>query len=149
MPKINKIIVHCSDSSFGSSDDIRNWHKERGWRDIGYHFVIPNGNLGQGLRIDSMDGSIETGRTLDGDNKLFKNEVGAHAYGFNSDSIGVCLIGTDRYTDKQMLSLKLLLSDLMLQFSINKENILGHRELKGVAKTCPTGLDMDKLRREL
>lgn len=149
MEKIDKIIVHCSDSKFGSADDIRQWHKQRGWRDIGYHFVILNGELGQGLKLECMDGSIETGRTLEGDNSLTGDEIGAHAYGFNSHSIGICLIGEDSYSEKQMLSLKLLISELMLDFEIKKENVIGHREIKGVTKSCPTGLDMDKLRGEL
>ena len=149
MRKIDTIIIHCSDSKFGSSDDIRTWHKQRGWRDIGYHFVILNGKLGQGLFLESMDGSIETGRTLDGDAYLDKDEVGAHAYGMNSHSIGVCLIGVDTYTPKQQLSLKLVVSDLMLQYGVKVENIIGHREIKGVSKTCPTGLDMDEFRDSL
>ena len=43
MRDINKIIVHCSATKEEQeffADDIRRWHKARGFSDIGYHFVI-------------------------------------------------------------------------------------------------------------
>ena len=43
MRKINKIILHCSDSAWGSAAAIDRWHVERGMRRIGYHYVILNG----------------------------------------------------------------------------------------------------------
>ena len=77
MRTIEKVIVHCSATKPSMSVDaalIREWHvEERGWRDIGYHFVI------------CRDGSIEVGRPI--------TESGAHCKGHNSDSIGVCLVG--------------------------------------------------------
>jgi hypothetical protein len=47
-----------------------------------------------------------------------------------------------------MLSLKILLSDLMLEFNLKPEQIFGHRELFD-GKTCPAGLDLDGLRDSL
>ena len=35
---INEIIIHCTDTEEGRDytvDDVRRWHKERGWSDIG------------------------------------------------------------------------------------------------------------------
>ena len=70
MRKINEIIIHCSDTQEGcdvTAKDIRRWHttpKEkggRGWRDIGYHYVI------------RLDGTIELGRPLE--------KAGAHCIG--------------------------------------------------------------------
>ena len=72
----NRVIFHHSLSTRGDADTIRGWHLSRGFSDIGYHYVI------------LKDGTIEDGR----DYKL----QGAHAYGKNRDSIGVCLIGDFR-----------------------------------------------------
>ena len=74
--KINKVIIHCSDTKINqkfSARDIDNWHKKRGFREIGYHFYI------------GLDGKIEEGRNL--------NEVGAHCKGQNENSIGICFEG--------------------------------------------------------
>ena len=53
---IDKIIVHCSATPEGRDIDaakIDEWHKKRGWKMIGYHFVV------------KLDGIIELGRPLD------------------------------------------------------------------------------------
>ena len=68
-PKL--IVVHCSATKEGQDfdvKDIRRMHLQRGFRDVGYHFVI------------TLDGKIQKGRDP------FK--VGAHVRGFNQDSIG-------------------------------------------------------------
>lgn len=76
MRKIKEIIIHCSATKEGRNftvADIDRWHRERGMRCIGYHFVI------------YRDGSIHVGRAIE--------EVGAHCKGHNSISIGICYIG--------------------------------------------------------
>ena len=43
MRKIREIIIHCSATKEGRNftvADIDRWHRERGMRCIGYHFVI-------------------------------------------------------------------------------------------------------------
>lgn len=122
------IVVHCSDTYETMDIDaatIRKWHvEERGWSDIGYHKVI--------LR----DGTVEQGRP-DADS-------GAHARNYNSKSIGICLVGgrgdddqaADNFTDAQFDSLRDLLSELKDKHP-NAE-ILGHRDLDGVSKECPS-----------
>lgn len=73
---ITEIIVHCTATAEGKDytvDDIRKWHKERGWSDIGYHYVI------------DRKGHILPGRDVD--------TVGAHCEGHNAHSIGVVYIG--------------------------------------------------------
>lgn len=134
MTKIKKIVLHCSDSPFGSATVIRRWHIERGWRDIGYHFVVTNGNLGGGLKLPMFDGLVETGRELDGDGYLTSAEQGAHAYGFNSDSIAICMIGIDTFTDNQFSALAILIQELKDQFG--ELEIIGHSDLDP-NKTCP------------
>ena len=76
MRDVNKIIIHCSATQEGkeiSAATIDEWHKARGWRGIGYHYVI------------GLDGMIEYGRPI--------TETGAHVKGHNKGSIGICYIG--------------------------------------------------------
>jgi N-acetylmuramoyl-L-alanine amidase len=74
---------------------------------IGYHGVI------------DVDGSIESGRHLD--------EPGAHAEGHNSQSFGVCMVGTGRFTPAQWARLKQLVTERRPQFP--GVRICGHRDL--------------------
>jgi N-acetyl-anhydromuramyl-L-alanine amidase AmpD len=55
------------------AEQIRGWHKAKGWSDIGYHWLI------------RRDGTLEKGRD--------ESVKGAHASGYNSTSIGVALAG--------------------------------------------------------
>ena len=76
MRHIDRIILHCSATPAGRDytvDDITRWHRQRGFRTIGYHWVV------------YRDGTIHPGRP--------EREVGAHCKGYNAHSIGVCYIG--------------------------------------------------------
>ncbi len=76
MRQITEIILHCSDTVEGRDytvEDIDRWHKNRGWRSIGYHYVI------------YRDGTVHEGRPL--------KQIGAHCKGHNYHSIGICYIG--------------------------------------------------------
>ncbi|GFP28973.1 hypothetical protein HKBW3S33_02389, partial [Candidatus Hakubella thermalkaliphila] len=77
------IIIHCSDSEWGCAREIRKWHLERGWKDIGYHFVILNGKVLPRLHLPAIDGSIECGRILNETLTVETDEVGSHALGYN------------------------------------------------------------------
>ena len=126
MRKINLIIVHCSATPEGKDftvDDITRWHKARGFKTIGYHYVI------------YRDGTIHEGRPV--------SEIGAHCVGHNANSIGVCYIGglaadgktpKDTRTDAQKLSLRNLLSQLKKSYP--GVAIRGHRDF--AAKACPS-----------
>lgn len=125
MRKITKIIVHCADTPEGRDDkaeDIRRWHKARGFNDIGYHYVV------------DLDGTIEPGRDV--------TIAGAHTTGHNADSIGVCYIGgADKYmkskdtrTEEQKTALLLLLKYLMQKYP--GATIYGHRDFAN--KSCPS-----------
>jgi N-acetylmuramoyl-L-alanine amidase len=118
MRTIRRIMVHCSDSTFGDAALIESWHIQRGWSEIGYHYVL--------LR----DGTVEQGNRHD-------DEVGAHVKGHNHDSIGICLIGKDGlFSMAQAASLRQLLQALRAQYAIPSEQIFGHSQFdKG--KTCP------------
>lgn len=126
MRKIEKIIIHCSatapEANIGVSE-IDAWHKERGWKGCGYHYVI------------KRDGEIQQGRALE--------EIGAHTKGFNAKSIGICLVGgvdkngkaRDTKTKEQEKSLKNLLGKLLAEFK--GAEVLGHRDLDP-HKDCPS-----------
>ena len=138
MRKITKIILHCSDSSFGDAATIDQWHKDRGWDGIGYHHVILNGILVSGSAyIPRLDGKIEIGRPIE--------KVGAQCYGHNSHSIGICLIGKPHhFTVPQIKSAETLCRQYIKQFNLSVSAVYGHCELDS-GKTCP-GFDMPKFR---
>lgn len=125
------IVVHCSDSTFGDNLLIDAWHKERKWNKIGYHFVITNGKLeGDSEYFALTDGQIQQGRSWD--------EVGAHAPNYNSDHLGICMIGKTQFTQSQMKSLAELLKVLVAKFNIDMDKIIGHYECTTAhGKTCP------------
>ncbi len=124
MRTINEIIIHCSATKEGnkiSAATIDRWHKDRGWRCIGYHYVV------------RIDGSIEYGRPV--------QDIGAHVKGRNKHSIGVCYIGgldadmepKDTRTRDQKESLLYLLKTLKRLHP--DATIHGHREFAN--KACP------------
>lgn len=118
---IRRIIVHHSASGLSTTlEDIKRWHLERGFEDVGYHYVIEsNGLIRYGRRLPLM---------------------GAHTKGSNWDSIGVCLVGDmtredRRWTWEQWESLYQLVGSLKLLAP--HVEIIGHREAQGAATECP------------
>lgn len=134
MRTIKQLIVHCAATkpsmNIGAAE-IRQWHLANGWSDIGYNYVI------------RRDGLIENGRDLDRDGNV-DEEVGAHAKGFNANSIGICLVGglnasgqpAPEFTEAQFTALTGLLAGLRIRYPSTE--VLGHRDLPGVAKACPS-----------
>ena len=117
--KIKKIIVHCSDSPDKLDigvEDIKKWHLDRNFSDIGYHYVV------------RRNGDIEEGRAL--------IRPGAHTQGHNHDSVGVCWVGRDKFKRNQYKSLIDLLGKLLLVFKLDIVNIFGHNSFNE-NKTCP------------
>lgn len=82
--RIDKVILHCLATPEGrdySVAQVREWHvKDRGFSDIGYHYLI------------HLDGTVEEGRPLD--------MIGAHCTGQNAHSIGVVYAGGVDKDDK-------------------------------------------------
>lgn len=123
---IKELIVHCSATPEGkdySVDTIRQWHLQRGFSDIGYHYVI------------YRDGSIHIGRD--------ESIIGAHCTGHNTNSIGVCYIGgcasdgktpKDTRTTEQKQSLVKLLKELKTKYP--QASIHSHRDFAN--KACPS-----------
>ena len=124
MRQIKEIIVHSTATPEGretSVEDIRSWHKQRGWSDIGYHYVI------------QIDGTINAGRPI--------HISGAHCEGKNKYSIGVTYVGgcdsdmkpKDTRTDAQIDSLEYLIGYLCASYP--GAEVYGHRDFS--TKACP------------
>lgn len=125
MRTITLIIIHCSATPEGKNytvQDIDRWHKARGWKGIGYHYVI------------YRDGSIHKGRP--------EEQVGAHCMNHNKHSIGICYIGgttadnkkaKDTRTEAQKRSLRALLVELKQSYP--RALIMGHNVFAN--KSCP------------
>ena len=119
---MKEIIIHCSDTPNGREDtaeDIHRWHTDKGWDGIGYHYVI------------EVSGKLSHGRP-----EYWK---GSHAYGHNTDSIGICMIGTNEFNDRQWYVLENLIREKIIENEGVK--IIGHNEVS--TKTCP-GFDGQK-----
>jgi hypothetical protein len=151
------IFIHCSASPYGSAKVFREWHiNDRGWSDIGYHFVITNGILvaDQKEPWDFINGDIEAGRYLNTDQKMEPKEVGAHTYGFNGKSVSICMAGDRIFTQSQYYSLLVAVHGLTNHFGISFDNVRGHYEAGEIdsryatKKTCPN-LPMPEFRRLL
>ena len=125
MRTIDMIIVHCSatrcNQSFPVTALIR-CHADR-FGFTGYHYYI----------------------TRDGRTYQTRHEqlIGAHAYGYNRHSLGVCYEGgldkdgnpADTRTQRQKKALLALLKKLKAAHP--DARILGHRDLPDVHKACP------------
>lgn len=126
MATIDLIVLHCSDSPdehHVTAEDIHSWHKARGFDGIGYHYVI------------ERDGTISPGRP--------EYWRGAHARRYNSNSLGICVVGRDVYTPQQIQSLDVL--HRRLKKAHPSAIWKGHRELDEY-KTCPNDVLMAWLR---
>ena len=145
------VILHCSVSSYGDVFLIDKWHKERGFKGVGYHAVCLNGRPHKSNEyFTSYDGVIEPGRPI--------NTTGAHCLnGFNSHSLGFCLIGgrSKKYGDS-MFTLDQLdsfshwfdeQSRRIKKISGNALKVFGHHECQP-GKTCPD-LNMNLVRKFL
>ena len=124
MRSIDKIIVHCSATREGQHvtvQQIRQWHLQRNFADIGYHYVI------------YLDGTVHKGRPLE--------RAGAHCKGYNAHSIGICYVGgldrqgkpKDTRTAAQKAALLTLIRELRQRFP--RATVHGHREFAN--KACP------------
>ena len=135
------IVLHHSATSGGNAAIFDRHHRRKGRDELGYHFVIGNGEL-------SGDGEIERGR------RWASQKHGAHAGNerFNRQGIGICLVGDfeagDEVTDAQFDALVMLCACLMRNHGIPPSNVVRHSDVK--ATQCPgSGFPFDALMREL
>lgn len=124
---IRELIWHCAATPEGRDftvADIRAWHKQRGWSDIGYHFVV------------YRDGRIMLGRPI--------GQIGSHVAGRNIGTIGACYVGgvssdgkraVDTRTGPQRGAMLWLTEQLIAKFP-TIQKVSGHNEY--AAKACPS-----------
>ena len=127
MANVDTIVVHYSatyEDQNLTRADIDKMHKARGWKMVGYHYVI------------RRDGTVEIGRP--------ETMVGAHVGGKNSGKIGICCIGglnratgpnvgVDNRTPEQIESLIRLIKEIRKRHP--KAEVVGHRDL--APTQCP------------
>lgn len=124
MRNIDAIIIHCSATRSGQdlrTKDIDRIHKARGFKQIGYNFVI------------DLDGLVENGRPLSMDG-AHCNTKGFSKESYNKHSIGICYIGgldkngkpADTRTEAQKNALRDLVAKLCKEYDIIE--VLGHRD---------------------
>ena len=120
------IVIHCTQTPKDMEVDVEKvtqWHKDRGFDTIGYHYLI------------KRDGTLQVGRDED--------VVGAHAVAVNGTSIGVALAGggtpnmgwENNFAPIQFETLKTILLKLKEEYGIEK--IIGHYEVDD-KKECPS-----------
>ena len=122
-PATNFLVIHHTGSGAdidASAEEIHGWHLNNGWAGIGYHYVV------------RKDGTVEQGRP--------HWTIGSHAYGKNSESIGIHLSGdfTEASpTEAQIESTALLIANLCTDYGlpIDRQHVFGHREVG--ESSCP------------
>lgn len=118
--RIDKILVHCSDSDVEKHDDIsviNTWHLERGWICVGYHYFI----------CKKEKGLIQYGRPI--------QYSGAHCKGHNKFSVAICLAGRNEFSRDQFTSLGFLISSIRTILEQDIDVATHHDYDSG--KTCP------------
>jgi hypothetical protein len=141
MRKISKIIVHWSAShSTTTVEDIRLWHKQKGWKDIGYHRVVLHPDSVKSKPVKPGD-LLKKGRPMNDDSYLEDWERGAHTLNQNSDSVGICVIGDKKYPlhPLQAIALQQALELLIERFKLKRSDVYCHRDFGG--SECP-GLEI-------
>ena len=111
-----RIILHHADAKSCSAEDIHRWHLSNGWSGAGYHFLV------------RKDGTIYRLRPED--------KVGAHAYGANYDSLGICFEGN--FMEEDMPAEQIKAGQELVAYLKNKYNITtvqAHRDV--CATSCP------------
>lgn len=111
-----RIILHHADAKSCSAEDIHRWHLNNGWSGAGYHFLV------------KKDGKVYRLRPED--------KVGAHAYGSNYNSLGICFEGD--YMEEDMQEAQKEAGKELVAYLKNKYNITtvqAHRDV--CATSCP------------
>ena len=126
MRSINRVIIHATATLPGQDigvEEVNRWHKARGWKGCGYHYLV------------RLNGTLEAGRAL--------WEVGAHCKGENGDSIGIAYVGgldddgnpADTLFGCQRQTIQNLLDSLAVVLHKDLQ-IFGHRDYNA-GKSCP------------
>lgn len=114
--KTEQIILHHAAATICSPEDIHRWHLANGWAGAGYHFLV------------RKNGTIYRLRPED--------KVGAHAYGSNYNSIGICFEGN--FMEEKMSEVQKKSGQELVAYLKNKYNITIIQKHKDVCATsCP------------
>ena len=114
--KVNKVYIHCSASDHDHHDHInviRQWHLDRKFNDVGYHWFI------------QKDGTIQEGRSVELAPAAQKHH--------NRGTLAICLHGLEHFTIQQLTSLRALCDTI--EMIIPGCTFHGHCEVSN--KTCP------------
>ena len=126
------IIIHDSGEPGGDPESLRRRHLDYGYRMMGYHFLVGNGN-GMG------DGVVHVGE------RWVRQTSGWHAVGpykdyYNRNAVAICLVGNgDRrpFTRPQVAQLVSLVRRLQQELGIPASAVRLHRDIAGGLTTSP------------
>lgn len=126
------IVIHHSSGEGGNAANFDAFHRSKGWDELGYHFVIDNGNGGP-------DGQVEIG------SRWRSQKWGAHTGGtpdnaYNKFGIGICLVGnfnSKNPSPAQLAALEQLVNYLSRRYDIAAGDIIGHRDAPNARTECP------------
>lgn len=107
-------------SSAGRIEIIRRGHRDKGWGDIGYHFVVDRG------------GRVWEGREL--------KWQGAHVKNENEGNIGICCLGNfdeQSPSDAQLEALQQILACTMAKYRVPVSRVKTHQEWASAHTACP------------
>lgn len=127
MRVINNIVLHCTAGSQKQTiQDLKDWWKNgKGWKQVGYHWVIDGDGNKHNLAADDE----------------ITNGVGGH----NKDSLHISYMGgvdtktwvaIDNRTPEQRKAMEELVRYYHDKYP--EAVILGHRDFPGVKKSCPS-----------
>jgi hypothetical protein len=129
---ITHLIWHYTESDDVPASVVDQWHKAKGWKGIGYHYLI------------RKNGNVEKGRE--------ESEVGAHCSGHNAGTLGISLCGSDTLewypTDAQYRAAGILGAELKRKYGLSvKDASTFHRDW--MSTSCPGKLDRERLKAEM
>lgn len=125
------IVMHHSATESGNAAEFDTLHREKGWDELGYHFVIDNGRGGP-------DGRVEVG------SRWTKQKHGAHTGGtpgneYNEYGIGICLVGNfmrHRPTRAQLKAVTELTEYLAERYDLGQDDIIAHKDAPNQHTEC-------------
>jgi N-acetyl-anhydromuramyl-L-alanine amidase AmpD len=137
------IVIHHSATPMGGASRFDRAHRERGFDELGYHFVIGNGT-------DTADGQVEVGP------RWKAQKYGAHCRSpedyYNEHGIGICLVGNfdeSRPTAAQMQSLTRLVRYLSRTYDIPAGKVFTHGGVTGMTHCPGKNFDLKALRKSM